>query len=210
MQQSCKENIHTEVRTGIAATEEAFNELGRSEPSPRILHLATHGYFFPDPKTMLNEKPSSIDNQDLIFRISDDPMIRSGIILAGANTAWTTLQPPAKGEDGILTAYEISQQNLSNTELVVLSACETGLGQIKGNEGVYGLQRAFKIAGVKYLIMSLWQVGDKATGELMVEFYHFYVNRKLPVPEAFRAAQQAMRTKYPGSPYAWAGFILVE
>ncbi len=203
-------SIRVQIKTGIAATEETFHALGRENPSPRILHLATHGYFFPDPKEQITDKPLSIDNQDLIFRVSEDPMIRAGLILAGANQAWVSHEPPANGEDGILTAYEISQQNLSNTALVVLSACETGLGQIKGNEGIYGLQRAFKIAGAKYMIMSLWQVSDKATGELMVEFYRYYLERKLALPEAFRAAQQAMRSKYPDSPYAWAGFILVE
>lgn len=205
-----KNNIRAQVKTGMAATEEAFHTLGRDKPAPSILHLSTHGYFFPDPKDQATDKPLSIDNENLIFRVSEDPMIRSGLILAGANQAWVSHEPPANGEDGILTAYEISQQNLANTALVVLSACETGLGQIKGNEGIYGLQRAFKIAGAKYIIMSLWQVSDKATGELMVEFYRYYLEHKLPLPEAFRAAQQAMRNKYPDSPYAWAGFILVE
>ncbi|MBK7469155.1 MAG: CHAT domain-containing protein [Saprospiraceae bacterium] len=94
-------------------------------------------------------------------------MLRSGLIMAGANHAWKTGKPiTPEAEDGILTAYEISQLNLRNTELVVLSACETGLGDIQGNEGVYGLQRAFKIAGAKNLIMSLWQVPDKQTSGL--------------------------------------------
>ena len=112
-------------------------------------------------------------------------------------------------EDGILTAYEISQMNLANTALVVLSACETGLGDLQGNEGVYGLQRAFKIAGVKYIIMSLWQVPDKQTTELMVAFYKKYLVKKMSVPEAFRAAQAEMRGRYE-EPFLWAGFVLVE
>ena len=114
-----------------------------------------------------------------------------------------------KSEDGILTAYEISQMNLSNTELVVLSACETGLGDIKGNEGVYGLQRAFKIAGVKYLIMSLWQVPDKQTSLLMTNFYRNWIEEKMEIPDAFHAAQQEMRDMG-FDPYQWAGFVLVE
>ncbi len=137
-------------------------------------------------------------------------MIRSGLLLAGANQAWKTGQSAQLDmEDGILTAYEISQLDLSNTELVVLSACETGLGDIQGNEGVYGLQRAFKIAGAKYLIMSLWQVPDFQTQELMTLFYQNWLTQNQPLPEAFRAAQQAIREKYL-HPYFWAGFVLVE
>ncbi|MBC7775407.1 MAG: CHAT domain-containing protein [Phycisphaerae bacterium] len=204
-----KHGFKTQIETNAVATEENFGQLGRTPPSPRMLHLATHGYAFPDPKEVPHFKRGLGESQ-LVFKLSDNPMIRSGLILAGANTAWVTGHPPAQREDGILTAYEISQMNLSNTELVVLSACETGLGQIEGNEGVYGLQRAFKIAGAKYLIMSLWQVNDQKTGELMIEFYHQYLDRKLSVPEAFRMAQQKMRKKYPYSPYVWAAFVLIE
>ena len=203
-----KRGFKTALQTGPAATEETFKQLGRTEPSPRILHLATHGYFFPDAKISKQSAVSSM--QEPVFKLSDHPMIRAGLILAGANPTWTTGKPPEQGEDGILTAYEISQMNLSNTELVVLSACETGLGDLVGNEGVYGLQRAFRIAGAKYLVMSLWQVSDRMTGELMTEFYRQYLEEKKPVPDAFRGAQRAMRAKYPGSASAWAGFVLVE
>lgn len=137
-------------------------------------------------------------------------MIRSGLILAGANYAWKHGRPYKEGmEDGILTAYEISQMNLSNTELVVLSACETGLGDLQGNEGVFGLQRAFKIAGVKYLIMSLWSVPDKQTAQFMISFYKNWIEKKLSIPDAFRTTQKQMRSQGL-DPYHWAGFILVE
>ena len=137
-------------------------------------------------------------------------MIRSGLLLAGANHAWKTGKPFKPGmEDGILTAYEISLMDLSDTELVVLSACETGLGDIQGNEGVYGLQRAFKIAGAKYLIMSLWQVPDFQTQELMTTFYQKWLTEKMSIPDAFQAAQLLMRKKFE-HPYFWAGFVLVE
>ena len=99
--------------------------------------------------------------------------------------------------------------NLSGTELVVLSACETGLGDIVGNEGVYGLQRAFKIAGAKYLIMSLWSVNDISTREFMTEFYRQWLKKGLSIPEAFRTTQQKMKIKYK-DPYHWAGFVLIE
>jgi len=202
--------LTTIVRKGYEGTEESFKTIGVNGPSPRVLHLATHGFFFPDPVTVRSQ-PSAVGSQfEPVFKISDHPMIRSGFVLAGGNHAWQTGKPfrPDR-EDGILTAYEISQMNLSNTELVVLSACETGLGDIQGNEGVYGLQRAFKIAGAKYLIMSLWQVPDFQTQELMTSFYSLWLEDKKAIPDAFRAAQKAMKAKYK-SPFLWAGFVLVE
>ena len=205
--------VQTQLRKGYDATEEAFKTIGKNSPSPRILHIATHGFFFPDPK---NNPQSEFRNPPLgepVFRRSDNPMIRSGLILAGGNGAWSRgpgSKPYKPGaEDGILTAYEISQMDLRNTELVVLSACETGLGDIAGNEGVYGLQRAFKIAGAKYLIMSLWQVPDKQTSLLMTTFYQKWLQGKMEIPEAFRAAQKELRERG-FDPYQWAGFVLVE
>ncbi len=211
--------INTTLKKGNTATEEAFKNIGANNAaSPRILHIATHGYFFPDPKS--NAKSSGLsDEQESVFKISDHPMLRSGLILAGGNAAWQGNQTLEGREDGILTAYEISQMNLSNTELVVLSACETGLGEIQGNEGVYGLQRAFKIAGAKYLIMSLWQVPDKQTSLLMTTFYKNWLHSdaealvgkegKMTIPEAFHAAQKQLRENGL-DPYNWAGFVLVE
>lgn len=195
--------IRSEVKKGYAATEEAFKQMGKKAPSPRILHIATHGFFFPDPRT------EQRGNQEPVFKISDNPMIRSGLVLAGANHAWKTGRPLANMEDGILTAYEISQLDLRHTDLVVLSACETGLGDIAGNEGVYGLQRAFKIAGAKHLVMSLWQVPDYQTQELMTIFYKKMLSEKMPVREALQAAQKEMRQQN-YEPYYWAGFVLIE
>lgn len=137
-------------------------------------------------------------------------MIRSGLLLAGANYAWKNGRPISPGaDDGILTAYEIAQLDLSQTELVVLSACETGLGDIRGDEGVYGLQRAFKLAGVKYVLMSLWQVPDFQTQELMAAFYYHFLEEKMDIPAALRAAQAELRSRYP-DPFTWAGFVLLE
>ncbi|HRF17628.1 MAG TPA: CHAT domain-containing protein, partial [Chitinophagaceae bacterium] len=137
----------------------------------------------------------------------NDPLLRSGLILSGGNYAWSGKAPIEGVEDGIATAYEISQLNLSNTELVVLSACETALGDVKGSEGVFGLQRAFKMAGVKKMIVSLWQVPDKETAELMTSFYNYWLKGKT-IEQAFAQAQSDMRKKY--SPYYWAAFVLVE
>ncbi|MBK6543755.1 MAG: CHAT domain-containing protein [Saprospiraceae bacterium] len=201
-------NYKTITFSDTKATEESFKEIGKTKQSPRVLHLATHGYFYPDPKTT-NKQTASNDLNGNAFKLSDHPMLRSGLILAGGNAAWEG--QPSKGgrEDGILTAYEISQMNLSNTELVVLSACETGLGDIQGNEGVFGLQRAFKIAGAKYLMMSLWQVPDEETKEFMISFYKNWLIKKHSIPNAFRKTQQEMRKRFE-DPYKWAGFVLVE
>ncbi len=120
------------LKKGFQATEESFKNIGANNAaSPRILHIATHGYFFPDPKVQVKSSGLSGQNEP-VFKISDHPMLRSGLIMAGGNPAWQGKQTLEGREDGILTAYEISQMNLSNTELVVLSACETGLGDIQG------------------------------------------------------------------------------
>ncbi len=198
-------NISATSIKGYQATEESFKTIGEDKPSPSILHIATHGFFFPD----LKKDKENLALGGSGFRFSENPLIRSGLIMAGANQAWQGKPIPDGIEDGILTAYEISNMNLSNTKLVVLSACETGLGDIKGSEGVFGLQRAFKMAGVDNIIMSLWQVPDEQTGELMEKFYSFWLNDELTIREAFQNAQKEMQTKYK-DPYYWAGFVLIE
>jgi CHAT domain-containing protein len=197
-----EKKISTRVYTQIQASEDNLKAL--SNKSPQVLHIATHGFFLPEPERRNNSKRSLQANSS---NTPDDPLVRSGLILSGANYAWTGNIPIEGMEDGIATAYEISQLNLSNTELVVLSACETALGDIKGNEGVFGLQRAFKMAGVKKMIVSLWQVPDKETAELMTAFYGYWLKGKT-INEAFAQAQAEMRKKY--SPYYWAAFVLVE
>ena len=229
--------IQTETKTAYAGTEESFKNIGERKNAPRILHIATHGYFFPDPdrtiaaggrmahdsatsdlsnqrlegsaKVASNKPKLELGTKESVFKISDQPMLRSGLIMSGGNAGWKRDKILEGKEDGVLTAYEISQMNLSNTELVVLSACETGLGDIQGNEGVYGLQRAFKIAGVKYIIMSLWQVPDKQTSMLMTTFYKKWLEDILSIPDAFHAAQKELRD-IGLDPYQWAGFVLIE
>ena len=185
---------------GTKANEEEFKKLNRN--SPNILHIATHGYFY--------SKSEGIDDEIInIYETSDNPLIRSGLIFSGANPAWQNGNNPFKGEDGILTALEISNLDLSNTDLVVLSACETGLGDIEGSEGVYGLQRAFKMAGVGLIVMSLWDVPDKETKEFMTNFYTNWL-RGQPVRLAFRNTQIKMLNKYREQPEKWAAFVLFE
>jgi len=194
---------------GKEGSEESFKAMGVGKSSPQVIHLATHGFFFPD---NLNSRPafgSSGYNALPLFTTSDHPMMRSGLILSGGNVGWLGVRSKGKKEDGVVTAYEISQMNLGNTELVVLSACETGLGEIQGNEGVYGLQRAFKIAGAKYLIMSLWKVPDLETSEFMKTFYQYWLEKKKTIPEAFNITQQEMKKRFI-NPSQWAGFVLIE
>ncbi len=201
--------INSVIHAEYDATEEVFRRIGQNEPSPGILHLATHGFFFPDPETAGIEQLSEGSVPRSPFKLSGHPLIRSGLILAGGNHAWQG-NPPLEGcEDGILTAYEISRMDLSNTELVVLSACETGLGDIVANEGVYGLQRAFRIAGARRLILSLWKVPDLQTTRLMTVFYEKWLEDKMPLHDALLDAQRQMKEEG-WAPYYWAGFVLLE
>jgi CHAT domain-containing protein/Tfp pilus assembly protein PilF len=170
--------------SGLEASEDKIKDSYK----PRVMLLSTHGFFRSD------TTPGS------------NPLLRSGLLLAGATK---TLREGHKGEgeDGILTAYEAMNLNLDNTELVVLSACETGLGEIKNGEGVYGLQRAFQVAGARNLIMSLWKVNDEVTRELIVAFFKNWTNG-MKKRAAFLKAQKEIQKKYP-DPYYWGAFVMV-
>lgn len=196
--------------TGNKATEEQFKALN-GKNSLQILHIATHGFFFPDPETKKEdlERMQRIGEQQNMFKLSDNPLNRSGLLFAGANHTWKGEAIPEGLEDGILTAYEASNVALPNTKLVVLSACETGLGDIKGSEGVYGLQRSFKMAGAKYLLMSLWQVPDKETAEFM-EYFYGKLFENNDIEASYKATQEYMKGKYAEEPYKWAAFVLVR
>lgn len=168
---SCKK-IRVQAYTASAANEESFKAL--SGTGQNILHIATHGFYWADSTHI-------------------DPMERSGLLLAGANITLSghSERLPDGVEDGILTAKEISVLNLREADIVVLSACETAQGEITG-EGVFGLQRAFKMAGAQTLLMAIWPVSDEATRLLMTAFYR-YMNRGMSKRQAFRAAQQEVR-----------------
>ncbi len=186
--------------TEKGANENAIKKL--SGDSPNILHIATHGFFY-DNYTDKNEVNSNE------YKTSTNPLLRSGLVFAGANYAWQNGYNPYEKEDGILTALEISNLDLSQTDLVVLSACETGLGDIKGNEGVYGLQRAFKMAGVDLIMMSLWEVPDLETAEFMTSFYELWLEND-DIRQAFIETQRKMHNLYPNNPEKWAAFVLIE
>jgi len=201
-----KSGFNSKIFKESEATEESIKALdGRT--IPYVLHLATHGFFFPDPIQDMPKDILSSDGKSKIYKGSEDPMMRSGLLLAGAKNYWGKSNPNNTIENGILTASEISNLDLSACQLVVLSACETGLGEVKGSEGVFGLQRAFKMAGVKNIIMSLWKVPDTQTAELFDIFYSECFAGK-SIHEAFQSAQSQMKAKY--SPYYWAGFVLLE
>lgn len=181
--------------------------------SPRILHVATHGFFLPDQDRsrrgqVFQGNPVEVSDGPETSRFAifvETPLLRSGIVLAGVN-AWLqgkALSP--EDGDGFLTGEDASGMDLLSTDLVVLSACETGLGDIKAGEGVFGLRRAFLLAGAKTLLMSLWKVPDSQTQMLMVEFYG-RVLQGLPRAEALREAQLAVKKVFP-EPFYWAAFI---
>ena len=199
----------TKVLENNDATEENITRLEGKEAKD-ILHLATHGFAFSE----MDSKDNTINKNSLRYnyRFSSNPMVRSGLLLTGGNWAWIgsdTLSKLGAEQNGILTAIEVSQLNLKKTKLVVLSACETGLGKIEGAEGTFGLKRGFKLAGVEQLIVSLWPVPDKETTELMTLFYTNLIETNLPI-SAFERAQKVMRNKYPEEPIKWAGFVLVR
>ena len=175
----------------------------KKQESPRILHIATHGYFFPDiPIDKDNTRFLGMDRQQVV----QDPMLRSGLLFTGANR--TLKGEESNGENGLLSAAEAALLDLRETELVVLSACETGKGEVKNSEGVYGLRKAFSDAGAKNIIMSLWKVDDKVTQEFMSRFYEIWLNEKTSIREAFNKTQLEIKAKYP-EPYYWGAFILV-
>jgi tetratricopeptide (TPR) repeat protein len=204
-----------EAVTDILATEEKFKSLA---PNSHLLHVATHGFFFPDPEEIRLIIESVKEVGEVEFRggspsfginnfvQNQNPLMRSGLVFAGVNDYWGGARA-VKGDDGVLTALEVINIDLRKNKLVVMSACETGLGDIAGSEGVYGLQRAFKMAGTNFLIMSLWQVPDKETAEFMQNFYTMLVQEK-DLKKAFSQTQHKMRQQY--DPYFWAAFVLLE
>jgi CHAT domain-containing protein len=184
----------------------ALEEVIKAVKSPRLLHVATHGFFEPDQASPPAERRSDEPPGQ------EDPMLRSGLYFAGANR--TLAGRAASGlEDGVMTAFEATGLDLQGTELVVLSACETGLGHIQNGEGIFGLQRAMQEAGARALLMSLWSVPDDETQELMTLFYSEWLAGK-DKHEALHDAQLKLRKEIierwgDDQPYYWAAFVLV-
>lgn len=191
----------TQVIAGARATKSALQRTA----APRILHIATHGFFLEDSadRTLpgaITNKADNMGKSRLRTRI-ENPLLRSGLALAGANLS------KGGSEDGILTALEASNLNLWGTKLVTLSACETGVGEVKDGEGVYGLRRSFFLAGAETLVMSLWAVSDQVTRETMTTYYTG-LKQGLGRGEALHQAQLAtLHRKGREHPFYWASFI---
>lgn len=201
-----EENIKSqggEVRTltGSRATEQAFKALDGTDAN--ILHIASHGFYVPMSKWDTIPYYSKSEYTKTI----KEELFYSGLVMSGGDKTWTDSVFDADKNDGILTSYEISKVDLHNVELIVLSACETGLGEDL-YDGIYGLQRAFKKAGAKSILMSLWNIDDKATSDFMTFFYK-HISSGLSNQESYRRTVFEMRKKYQ-DPYYWASFVLLD
>ena len=196
--------------SGANASEERLMQMASAQKdSFFVMHIATHGFAFSRSTTAHRRGyPESGETKQSLFRRAEDPLARTGLVLAGANKTWEAGQSAGVRTDGILTAREVSNLDLQHCLLATLSACETGLGEVKEGEEVFGLQRGFKMAGVRYLITSLWEIPDAETAEFMQLFYTNWLKNKLSIRKAFRASQLSLRKKY--SSYKWAAFVLIE
>jgi CHAT domain-containing protein len=197
------------VLTGLKASETAVKQVA----APRVLHLATHGFFLSEPAALATVSKSvppavaggsrtqNATNGTNSNATIENPLLRSGLAFAGANLR------NGKADDGILTALEASGLNLWGTKLVVLSACDTGVGEVHTGEGVYGLRRAFTLAGAESLVMSLWPISDFTTRTLMTNYYQ-NLKQGMGRGEALRQVQLDMLKKNPKlNPFYWANFI---
>ncbi len=184
-------NIYTKSK----ANEEAFKNLGQQK-SPDVIFVSTHGFYL---QNKFKIKKNNISSS----------MFRSGLIFSGANNTMRSVKIPKSIEDGVLYSYELSNLNFSNTKLAMLSACQTGLGDIDF-QGVYGLQRAFKKAGAQNLIVSLWEVSDKSATEFTTTFFEIWTEGDKNINLAFRETQQKLKNNPEYSVYDWAAFIILE
>ncbi len=188
----------TENYQTTKATEEQIKELN----SPKIFHIATHGFYKPSEELRLQDEMEGNEAE-----LAKNPLLRNGLLLAGGGDLLTKTEFNYNIENGILTAYEAMNLNLDKTDLVVLSACETGLGELQSGEGVYGLQRAFLVAGAKVLVMSMFKVDDEATQKLMLKFYQKWLNTN-NLRQSFTEAKKELRAEYP-DPYYWGAFMMI-
>jgi len=180
----------------------ASEEQVKSLASPKIFHVATHGFY--TPTVSLDELEELTESEAMM---TENPLLKTGLLLAGAGDIMNKSKYNYNLESGILTAYEAMSLNLDQTDLVVLSACETGLGDIANGEGVYGLQRAFLVAGAKVLIMSMFKVDDEATQKLILNFYRKWIVTN-DLRQSFVNAKKELRLDYP-EPIYWGAFMMI-
>ncbi len=202
-----KSDTPSDFFTGNEAQEQLLSDM--TEP-PEILHMATHGFFLKADDTLRKRLLKLQRGADLqVPPPGDNPLLRAGMAFAGINTNAQFLGDIDTNNDGVLTALEVLDLNLSGTRLVVLSACETGLGEIHEGEGVYGLRRSFQEAGVAEVVSSLWEVSDAGTQALMTSFYD-RILEGTPSREALRETQLEMLDSPEwGYPYIWSAFMIV-
>jgi CHAT domain-containing protein len=210
-------------RSVLYTDRDAREEVLLGTDAPRILHLATHGFFLEDQELSVDAGGRGLSLWDDTLRLKtvkdlkavkkavpvENPLLRSGIVLAGVNPAIK-----AGWSDGVVTAEKILGLKLRGTEMVVLSACETGLGDVKAGEGVFGLRRAFTQAGTKSLVMSLWSVPDEETKEMMIQFYKNVLSGKMNRCQALRQAalheMQIVKNHYGfAHPFYWGAFVFL-
>jgi CHAT domain-containing protein len=183
--------------TNVFIGAEASEVLVKQLQGPEILHLATHGFYLRNAPKPQTKRGSAVPD------VWEDGFLRGGLAFAGAN------QRENEQEDGVLTALEASALDLEGTKLVVLSGCETGIGEVQARDGVRGLRHAFLMAGAQTLVTSLWPVDDEATRQLMVSYYEALTVGQGRSEALRTAAQKTMRASGTSHPYAWAGFIVL-
>lgn len=188
----------TDEYTQTSASEDQVKTLS----SPKIFHIATHGYYTP---SVSDDELDDLTESEA--QIAENPLMKSGLLLTGAGDVLDKTKYNYNIESGILTAYEAMSLNLDQTDLVVLSACETGLGDVSNGEGVYGLQRAFLVAGAKVLVMSIFKVDDEATQKLILNFYKKWLATN-NLRQSFISAKKEIRNDYP-EPIYWGSFMMI-
>jgi len=195
-------NWSASLAEGVLANETRIKKVN----SPRVMHIATHGFFFPKQENEYDPISQLMGLE--INKTYEHPLMRSGLLLSGAQN--TIRGENLVGDNGVLTSLEARELNFSETELVVLSACETGVGSFVSGEGVYGLQRSILEAGAENVIMSLWKVDDIATQMLMTTFYTNWIEKGMTKRESLKQAQMTIKnTEGYSSPYYWGAFVLI-
>ena len=191
------------------ASEESFKALSGQRKS--LIHISTHGFYYDqeEAENKAEHMRRMLLGDDRPTHVEDQSLLRCGLCFAGANQTFKGESQPSDGQDdGVLNALEIAQTDLRGLDLVVLSACQTALGDVVQGEGVFGLQRGFKKAGAQSIMMSLWDVDDEVTQQLMTEFYRGWTSG-MTKTVALRNAQAIVKEKYP-DPHDWAAFILLD